>query len=109
MSDMSPRPAAAAQASGPLGFWRMLVYALPAGPHAFVIMPLMVVIHSFYAANTAVTAAQVALIISLGRVFDAVIDPFLGHLSDLTRSRLGPRKPWVLGAAVLCPISIWFL
>lgn len=87
----------------------MVVYALPAGPHAFVIMPLMVVIPSFYAANTAVTAAQVALIISIGRVFDAVIDPFLGHLSDLTRSRLGPRKPWVLGAAVLCPVSIYFL
>ena len=108
----SPRPAApasAATASSPLAWWQMLVYALPAGPHAFVIMPLMIVIPSFYAANTAVTAAQVAVIISLGRVFDAVIDPFLGHLSDRTRSRLGPRKPWVLGAAVLCPISIYHL
>lgn len=92
-----------------LGWWRMLIYALPAGPHAFIVMPLMVVLPGFYASNTAVTTAQVALVISLGRVFDAVIDPFLGHMSDRTPGRLGPRKPWLLGATLVCPLAIFFL
>jgi glycoside/pentoside/hexuronide:cation symporter, GPH family len=92
-----------------LPWWRMLVHGLPAGPHAFVIMPLMVVLPSFYAANTLVTTAQVALVITLGRIFDAAIDPFLGHLSDRTRTRFGPRKPWLAAAAVLCPVAIFFL
>lgn len=99
----SPTPAP------PLGWWRILLFAMPAGPHAFVIMPLMVVLPSFYAANTAVTAAQVALVVSLGRVFDAVIDPFLGYLSDRTVSRMGPRKPWLLASALVCPLAIFFL
>lgn len=87
----------------------MLLFALPAGPHAFIVMPLMIVVPSFYAANTAVTTAQVALIVSIGRIFDAVIDPFLGYLSDRTRSRFGPRKPWMLAAVLICPPAIWFL
>ncbi|RVT51282.1 MFS transporter [Rubrivivax albus] len=92
-----------------LGWWRMLVFSLPAGPHAFIVMPLMVVLPGFYASNTAVTTAQVALVISLGRVFDAVIDPFLGHMSDRTPGRLGPRKPWLISATLICPLAIFFL
>ncbi len=92
-----------------VGWWRILLYATPAGPHAFVIMPLMIVLPSFYAGNTSVTAAQVAVIVTIGRVFDAVIDPFLGYLSDRTRSGLGPRKPWLIGAAAICPVAIFFL
>lgn len=99
----------AQSAERPLGWWLMLVYALPAGPHAFIVMPLMIVLPSYYASDTAVTAAQVALVISLGRVFDAAIDPFLGHLSDRTRGPLGPRKPWLLASTVICPIAIFFL
>ena len=92
-----------------LGWLRMGLFALPAAPHAFVIMPLMVVLPSFYAANTQITAAEVALIVTLGRIFDAGIDPFLGYLSDRTRSSLGPRKPWLIGAALICPIAIYYL
>ena len=111
MSGISRKPDlhAGAGAAQALGWWRILLFATPAGPHAFVIMPLMIVLPSFYAGNTSVTAAEVALIVTIGRVFDAVIDPFLGYMSDRTRGPLGPRKPWLIGAAAICPVAIVFL
>ena len=36
----------------------------------------------------------------LPRVFDAFLDPLLGHLSDRTRTRWGRRKPFLMGATV---------
>lgn len=89
--------------------WQLLLFAFPSAPHAFVMMPMLVVLPSFYAANTAVTLAQIAAIATLSRILDALADPIVGFLSDLTRSRLGPRKPWMLAAALICPIAIFFL
>lgn len=41
----------------------------------------------------------VGLLLALGRVWNAIIDPFIGHWSDRTRSRWGRRKPFlVLGS-----------
>jgi glycoside/pentoside/hexuronide:cation symporter, GPH family len=42
----------------------------------------------------------------LGLVWDAINDPLTGWLSDRTRSRLGRRRPFLLGAAV--PMGLTF-
>jgi GPH family glycoside/pentoside/hexuronide:cation symporter len=36
----------------------------------------------------------------VGKIWDAVIDPLIGRFSDRTRSRMGRRRPWMLGGAV---------
>jgi GPH family glycoside/pentoside/hexuronide:cation symporter len=41
----------------------------------------------------------------VGKIWDGVIDPAIGTLSDRTRSRMGRRRPWMLVGA----ISIVFL
>lgn len=38
------------------------------------------------------------------RFLDAFSDPFLGYLSDNTRSRFGRRRPWLLSAVIICTI-----
>ena len=88
---------------------QMMLFGFPSLPHAFIAMPLAIVIPTFYAANTGVTLAAIALVTSLTRIADAVTDPLIGYLSDRTRSPLGPRKPWVLIATLLCAVSIFFL
>lgn len=88
---------------------QMILFGLPSLPHAFIAMPLAIVIPTFYAANTSVTLAAIALVTSLTRIADAVTDPLIGYLSDRTRSPLGPRKPWILVATLLCAVSIFFL
>lgn len=88
---------------------QMALFGFPSLPHAFIAMPLAIVIPTFYAANTSVTLAEIALLTSLTRIADAITDPLIGYLSDRTRSPLGPRKPWVLAATLICAISIFFL
>lgn len=46
---------------------------------------------------------------SLPRLLDALVDPWLGSLSDNTRSRWGRRKPWVATGAILAPLALAIL
>jgi GPH family glycoside/pentoside/hexuronide:cation symporter len=43
----------------------------------------------------------VGLIAALPRVFDAISDPMVGHISDNTRTRWGRRRPYILVGALL--------
>jgi GPH family glycoside/pentoside/hexuronide:cation symporter len=47
------------------------------------------------------------LIILIGNIWDALIDPFIGRLSDRTRTRFGRRRPFFLYMAL--PIGASFL
>ena len=52
----------------------------------------------------------VGVVMMLPRVWDAVTDPLVGHLSDNTRSRWGRRIPYVFVSAVLVGImyaALW--
>ena len=66
---------------------------------------LFVTIMGFYALNfitdvalLSATLAGTALLV--GKIWDAIIDPAIGFLSDRTKSRLGRRRPWMLGGAI---------
>lgn len=53
-----------------------------------------------------------AITIALGKVWDAVIDPFIGHLSDRTRTKWGRRRPFFLWFAApygATFVLIWLL
>ncbi|MFM7202603.1 MAG: MFS transporter [Myxococcota bacterium] len=45
--------------------------------------------------------------IFLPKVWDVIIDPFMGMATDRTRSRWGRRRPWLLAGALLLPLSFW--
>ena len=47
-----------------------------------------------------------ALVILIGRVWDAVDDPLFGYLTDRTRSRWGRRRPYLLFGAI--PLGLTF-
>lgn len=52
-----------------------------------------------------IEAATAGLIISITRLFDAIINPLVGNLSDRSSTRWGRRRPWMMLGAVLCPIA----
>ncbi len=66
---------------------------------------LFVTIMGFYIMSFATDVALLGAALAgtalwIGKIWDASIDPAIGFLSDRTRSRLGRRKPWMLGGAI---------
>ena len=70
---------------------------------------ISVVIPAFYAKYTDATLVTIGAALFAARLIEAAIDPLAGYLSDITRSRFGPRKPWLLVGSLISPIFIYFL
>lgn len=58
----------------------------------------------YYMTNSlGVPAGLAGLAVFLPKAWDLVINPYVGRLSDRTKSRHGPRRPWLLAGAVFLP------
>ena len=80
-----------------------LAYGLLGLPLAFVALPLYVILPNYYAKEFGVPLAILGAILLGARLFDAVIDPLLGRLSDrlFSRSANAVLQAGVLAAVVL--------
>jgi Na+/melibiose symporter-like transporter len=85
------------------------VFCLPNVVIGLLISALAVVIPAFYAKYTATSLAAVGAVLFSVRIIEAVVDPVAGYLSDITRTRFGPRKPWLMAGSLLAPVGIYFV
>ena len=56
--------------------------------------------------------ALVGLLGAIPRFVDAIVDPLMGYLSDVTRSRWGRRRPYIFAGAILSGvtfIALWHI
>jgi Na+/melibiose symporter-like transporter len=81
----------------------LLTYAAPAMPLGMLGLPLLVILPNFWAGPMGMNLATVGFVLTLVRVMDAVFDPTVGRLSDMSRSRFGRRKPFI---AVAIPVAV---
>ena len=79
-----------------------LVYGAPSIAGAAMAIPVAIHVNPFYSDTVLVPLAWVALAGALARVLDAIVDPFVGWLSDHTHTRWGRRRPWI---AIAAPIA----
>ena len=100
MSRASPR-LGPANAPTQMARWRMAMYALPAVPMAMLSIPIPLMIPAFFAKEFGLSLTVIGTLLFVARVFDFVIDPLLGRMSDMTRSRYGKRRPWMVAGAPL--------
>lgn len=91
---------------GGLTVRRLSAYALPAMPLAIVLFPSQAILPGFYAQHTTIPLATIGLILIVARAFDAVVDPFIGFMSDSTRTRWGSRKPWMIAGTLVLALSV---
>ncbi|MDQ7825181.1 MAG: MFS transporter [Candidatus Eremiobacteraeota bacterium] len=58
------------------------------------------------------SAFWLGFILIIPRLWDAVSDPIIGHLSDNTRSRLGRRRPYLLFGGIMVAVTfviMWWI
>ncbi len=65
-----------------------------------------VILLIFLTDNVGLSATLAGTALLIGKLWDAVIDPVIGYLSDRTRTRMGRRRPWLLFAAL--PFAVTF-
>jgi len=86
-----------------------IIYALPFLAHAMALTPLITFIPSFYSGEHGLPLQLVGLIIFSARLFDIVVEPTVGILSDRTRSPLGRRKSWIMGGLPILMLGCWMV
>jgi glycoside/pentoside/hexuronide:cation symporter, GPH family len=64
---------------------------------------------AFMVRQLGVPPALAGLVIFVPRLWDVLTDPFIGSLSDRTRTRIGARRPWLLAGALTMPVAFWLL
>ncbi|MGA2545631.1 MAG: MFS transporter [Rectinemataceae bacterium] len=55
-----------------------------------------------------IPAVVAGAVIMIGKLCDALWDPFLGYLSDRTRTKWGRRRPYMLLGSVPLFLAMWF-
>lgn len=78
---------------------RLYAYGVLAIPLAMLMLPVYVHVPKFYADQFGLALGTQGLLLVAARGFDALQDPWLGHLSD--RARGIDRRAWILGGAPL--------
>ncbi|MEM8794682.1 MAG: MFS transporter [Pseudomonadota bacterium] len=106
---MSERLLRAAASPKRLTFPLLAAYALPGLPLAALTLPLYIVVPNFYASELGLSLTVIGGVLFAIRVFDGVIDPFLGYACDRYDPGLGRRRSWVLAAMPVSVLATWMI
>lgn len=88
---------------------KSLMYAGPAFALAVVGIPVYVYVPKFYSDTVGVDIAVMGYLLLSVRIFDAVIDPLIGYISDNTRTRYGRRRPYIATGSLFLAASLLLL
>lgn len=88
----------------------MILYAAPTFCLMFLVGPGQSLIQGVYTQHFGLKLADLAGIVLFARVFDAIVDPLIGFLSDRTQATLpGGRKFWVVLGGAVSVIAAYYL
>jgi GPH family glycoside/pentoside/hexuronide:cation symporter len=60
----------------------------------------------FFTVILGLQPALAGLLIFSGKIFDALLSPLVGRMSDATHSRWGRRRPYLLAGALICAVGV---
>ena len=92
-----------------LSFAQLLSYGLLTMPVAMAGLTLLTFLPTYYAVDLGLGLSVVGIAFAAGRILDVITDPILGHWSDQTRTRFGPRKPWMAAGVLGFGGFFWML
>jgi len=86
---------------------QIALYALPGAGVSFIYTLFLVMYLKFATDSLLVPLFAMGWIFLASKIWNALGDPIVGTLSDRTRSRIGRRKSWLLGAAPPIVLFTW--
>lgn len=98
-------PFAARAASAPPSSWQLIRFSAVAIPIAAANLPINTFLPAIFARDFGLSLGVIGAIFLAGRLWDGLLDPVVGALSDRTRTRFGRRKPWILGGGILFALT----
>jgi len=92
-----------------LTVWQLICYGALSMPVAMGGLVLVTFIPTYYAVDLGLGLGLVGMIFVFGRLLDVITDPLIGYFSDETRSKIGPRRPWMIVGMPLFCCAAWML
>ena len=99
---------ASGQATGHVPFATKIAYGVGAIAYGIKENGFSTFLLLYYNQVVGLPAGTVGLVIAVALIFDAMIDPVIGVLSDRTHTRWGRRHPWLYASALPIALS-WLL
>ena len=93
-----------ALARPPLSLATKLLYAVGSMANAIKLRGLSTFLMLFYNQVVGLPPQTVTFVLMIALIFDAIVDPMVGQISDNFKSRLGRRHPFMFAAAI--PVSV---
>lgn len=95
-----------------LSFWTILAYAGPMLGMSIMFNGMGMYYMKYVTDVLLIAPATIGILFGLSRIWDAISDPLCGYLSDITRSRFGRRRIWILfGVPLMCIffVMLWLM
>ncbi len=84
----------------------MLSYGLGDAGTGLAAIQLGFYLFPFFVGPAGLPAFLAGTLLMISKLWDGINDPLIGWLSDHTKSRWGPRLPWMIGASVPLGLSL---
>lgn len=92
-----------------VSFWQSFIYSLGGIANGYMGNVLNVLAIPIFSMGLGVDAWLIGIGMAIPRVIDALVDPWIGHLSDGWRGRWGRRKPFLLLGGILTAVAFTLL
>jgi Na+/melibiose symporter-like transporter len=89
--------------------WEVAAFAAPAAPLLALSLPVIIFLPPHFAEHLGLPLWVVSAIFLGARVFDLLIDPWIGGIQDRTESRFGRRRFWLAISAPPLMILLWLV
>jgi len=83
-----------------LSFKEKIGYSFGDAAANFVFQTMLIFQLGFYTDVFHISAAAAGTLLLVGRVWDAIFDPFMGVIADKTNTKWGKFRPWILWSAI---------
>lgn len=90
-----------------LSFKEKIGYSFGDAAANFVFQTMLIFQLGFYTDVFHISAAAAGTLLLVGRVWDAIFDPFMGVIADKTNTKWGKFRPWILWSAI--PYALIFV